>query len=530
MAGKLVSPADGLGSSVAASGTPGGSSTEKVDPVLPARPNRRDAGWDIRYGPSNYLVLVGAQAASALLSFAAVWIATHYLGPSGYGGVVAILAASQLMMQLALNWTAVSLSRYGCEEFVETGLVARAFWSRLLILIVNLVIIGATFPLWGPLVSHWLHIPSQTQPLILVYLLAATCWLHVQQTLQAAKMQRSQGLLLAVERGVVLLLFVALALTGRATLVSLLLAYTCGSAGACLIGLWRLRSLIYPVGSLNRSFLRRMLTFSLPLIPYSLIGYFSTNYLDAWFIVRYLSIAELGVYSVAYQLIGMSMQLPLLAGSLLMSLFITLQVGGRDDRVDRFMREVLPLLTLLWSMCCALVAEIGGYLLPLIFGPKFLATADLLWPLMAASALACPVLIGYGPLANTIGATYVAAAGAGVAACVNVILNILLIPRFGLSGCAWATTGAYGTSMVVIALLMHRRAPLNRTWILQATLPALLAASYKAWRADGLGAMVVALLTTASLTFLYRRSLSAALVTLKNQRQLRNSAETAAVS
>jgi O-antigen/teichoic acid export membrane protein len=530
VAGKLVSPADELGSSVIASDTYGASSTKKVDPVLPTRPNRRDSGWDIRYGPSNYLVLVGAQAASALLSFAAVWIATRYLGPSGYGSVVAILAASQLMMQLALNWTAVSLSRYGCEEFVETGLVARAFWSRLLILIVNLVIVVATFPLWGPLVSDWLHIPSQAQPLILVYLLAASCWLHVQQTLQAAKLQRSQGVLLAVERGIVLLLLVALALIERATLVSLVLAYICGSAGACLIGLWRLRSLIYPVVSLNRLFLKRMLTFSLPLIPSSLIGYFSTNYLDAWFIVRYLSLAELGVYSVAYQLIGMSMQLPLLAGSLLMPLFITLQVGGRDDRVDRFMREVLPLLTLLWSMCCALVAVIGSYILPGFFGPQFLATADLLWPLMAASALACPVLIGYGPLASTIGATYVAAAGAGVAACVNVILNILLIPRFGLSGCAWATAGAYGTSMVAIALLMHRRAPLNRTWILQATLPALFGAGYKAWHGGNLGALAVAFLTTALLTLLHRRSIAAGFVTLHNQQRLRSSARTVVVS
>ena len=71
--------------------------------------HRRDATWDLTQGPKNYISLVGAQVASALLSFAAVWLATRLLGSSGYGGVVAIVAASQAIGQLAVNWTAVSL-------------------------------------------------------------------------------------------------------------------------------------------------------------------------------------------------------------------------------------------------------------------------------------------------------------------------------------------------------------------------------------------------------------------------------------
>src|SRR5437870_13070630 len=82
---------------------------------------RRDATWDLAQGPKNYVSLVSAQIASALLSFAAVALATRYLGSSGYGGVVAIIAASQAIGQLGVNWTAVSLSIYGVEEVVDTG-------------------------------------------------------------------------------------------------------------------------------------------------------------------------------------------------------------------------------------------------------------------------------------------------------------------------------------------------------------------------------------------------------------------------
>ena len=133
-----------------------------------------------------------------------------------------------------------------------------------------------------------------------------------------------------------------------------------------------------------------MLKFSLPILPASLIGYMSTNYLDAFFITHYLSRAHLGVYAVVYLISGTTMQFPLLVGSVLIPLFITLQVDGTDDRAKRFMLNGLPLLTLLWGVACSFIAAIGSYIFPQIFGPQFREIGNLLWPLMAAAALAGP--------------------------------------------------------------------------------------------------------------------------------------------
>ena len=51
----------------------------------------------------------------------------------------------------------------------------------------------------------------------------------------------------------------------------------------------------FPVLGIDRALLKRMLTFSLPVLPASLVGYMSSNYLDAFFITHYLSRADLGV-------------------------------------------------------------------------------------------------------------------------------------------------------------------------------------------------------------------------------------------
>jgi O-antigen/teichoic acid export membrane protein len=476
--------------------------------------NRQDAGWDLLQAPKNYLALLSAQLTGSLLSFASVWLVTRYLGAGGYGGVVALIAAAQIVMLLAVNWTSIAVARHGVEEFVQTGRIAATFWARLAILIPNVLLVIATIPLWLPRLSDLLHLPSNAVWLVLCLFLINAGWIHVQQALQGAKLLRLQGWLLTLERVLIFVAICALALRGGLSVWSMGWVYVLGPLGASLAGLFRLRKLIWPTGRLDLLLLKRMLRFSLPIIPTAFIGYLSTNYLDALFISHFLSHVELGVYAVAYQVAGLSQQIPLLAGSLLMPLFVTLQVGKREDRMVRFIRGVLPLLTLLWTIACALVAAVGWYLLPFLFGAKFQQTGALLWPLMAAGALAGPVLMGYAPVTTSTSNTHVPMLGVTLASFANVILDFLLIPRFGLLGCAWATTAAYGINLVIVFFFIHWRIVPSRTWTLQATLPVVLGALYASLFQENLGAVGLALLASALIAMAHRKSIATAVTTL----------------
>src|SRR6266850_1486442 len=478
--------------------------------------HRRDATWDLAQGPKNYVSLVSAQVLSALLSFAAVWLATRLLGSTGYGRVVAIIAASQAIGQLAVNWTSVSLSRYGVEEFVETGRIAKAFWTRFWIFLPNVLLVVATSPFWLPYLSSLLKLPSQAYVFVLSHFLAYSLWVHVQQGLQGAKLIRMQGALLSFERLLVFLVILACAVSGRVSFLTVALAYIVAPLGACAIGLWHLRKLVFPVAGVDTTLLPRMLKFSLPVLPTSLVGYMSTNYLDAFFITHYLSAAALGVYAIAYQISGIALQLPLLVGTVLMPLFITLQVDGQVERSGRFMRDVLPLLTLMWGLACAFVAVTGSYAFPLIFGPQFVGLELLLWPLMAAAALVGPLWMGYAPFSNSRSVTYIGMLGAVAAALVNLLLNYWLIPMFGLVGCAWATTAAYGVNMAVVVLLIHWRFDDAQTWTMQAVMPIVLGAVIASVYANSLKALAVTVLLSGGLVLLHRKSVTVGFRILKN--------------
>lgn len=467
---------------------------------------RRSATWDVSAGPRNYVTLLMTQAASSLSALITIWLLTRLLGAGGYGQITAIVAAAVLISTAALSWSAMSLARIGCEEFVTTGRIVETFWTRTLILLVNWGLVLLTAPLWLRPVADWLHLTGEGQILLFVYLGAVSWWAHIQHALQGVKLQRLLGRLMAVERLLILAGAVLLVL-GGGTARTVIAIYAAGAMVAAAFGIWRLRHLIgHPVKP-NAQLLRRLLIFSLPLIPQSLVSYFSTNYLDAWFILRFLSAADLGVYSIAYQLAGTAMQLPVLVSSLLLPMFTTLEMQRGEEQLNSYLRQFLPVLTLGWALVGTLITGLAVVLLPMLFGAQFTASAQLMWPLMAASVIAGPMSMGYGPLLNAKSATKAIAAGALAGAGVNVLLNLALIPRWGLLGCAWATVGAYLVNLLVGAYLLWRLSGLSGGWTLEAVLPPICGAAFAGVTGNNWAAFLLTLAVILCLGLIHRATL-----------------------
>jgi O-antigen/teichoic acid export membrane protein len=269
---------------------------------------------------------------------------------------------------------------------------------------------------------------------------------------------------------------------------------------------------------LDLSIIKKLLRFSIPLIPYSLIGYFSTNYLDAIFISQYLTKADLGIYSVAYQMSGILMQFPLLAGSLLLPLFVTLQTGGDGGRVKSYMQEIVPLLTLVGGtvgICAALAMK---FFIPLVFGEQAGGSVIIFWILISSAVLAIPILIGFAPFTNAVLATYIASIAAPAAAVVNLFANYLLIPVYGLKGCAWATVLAYGASLAVFLAFGRFRFSLRQKWIIPAVAPVLTGSAYASLTGDLYTAFILAFAAAFVIVLIWHKAVIAGFHTLKNYR------------
>jgi O-antigen/teichoic acid export membrane protein len=310
----------------------------------------------------------------------------------------------------------------------------------------------------------------------------------------------------------------SLILAGRLDPLAAIAAYITAPAVMTVAGLIAIRRLFSWRLGLKADAVKRMLSFSLPLIPYSLIGYFSTNYLDAIFISQYLSRSDLGVYSVAYQMNGILMQFPLLAGSLLLPLFVTLRTGGNTERVNVYMESVLPLLTLIGAfggICAALAMK---FFIPLAFGQQADQAVIVFWILISSAVFAIPTIIGFAPYTNAVSATYIASITAVVAAAVNLAANYFLIPGYGLKGCAWATVLAYGASVLVVVAIGRFRFSIGHKWTIPAFIPALTASVYASATGDLITAFVIALAAAFVIVLIWRKDVMNGVRILKDYR------------
>jgi O-antigen/teichoic acid export membrane protein len=430
---------------------------------------RQSASWDLKNAFGNYATLVVSQIAVAFFSFASVTLCTRTLGAEGYGGIVAVIAASSVA-QIFVNWTCVGLARFGVEEFVDSGKISKSFWARTIIFLPNTLIFLAFSLLWFPLLANWLKLPNEAFWLVVLHFVVSAVWLHVQHAFQGAKLPKLQGSFLAIERVLIFGILVILILTNNLTWLSAVWAYIFPPALMTIIGLWQIRNLVSWKFELDAKTLKKMFKFSVPLIPFTVIGYLSTNYLDAIFISQYLNKTELGIYFVAYQINGILMQFPILAGSLLMPLFVTVLSKNQDSFFKKYLADVLPLLTLIWSLACVLVAILGSFFLPFVFGKEVSNAKEILWILVISSSLNAPLFFGYSPFSNAVSATYIGTALAIASALTNFTANLILIPRFGLVGCAWATVLSSLVSLVVVIVILRLKFSLKIGWIFQSTL------------------------------------------------------------
>ena|GEM_PF-1956505 len=477
---------------------------------------RQSSDWDVKNAPKNYISLVFSQGGSVIFAFASVFLLTRVLGSDGYGSVVAIIAASQVA-QVLVNWTSFSLVRFGVDEFVETQKIARTFWVRFAILAVNMVLAILLAKIWYPSYATWLNFLPSTYWLVFAHFGAMAFWIHIQLSLQGAKMAKVQGFLLMIERIVILCLLLVSYGLHKLYPMTAIICYVAASSSMTLVGLYMLRSYIWTKFTVDFAFFKKIIVYSLPLLPFTLVGYFSSGSIDTVFISIFLSIPDLGVYSVAAQMNGILMQLPTLANSLLIPLFITLEKENRSSKIKRYFSDVLPTMTLFWSVLCSIAAFVGFYTLQPIFGDEFSQAIVPFCVLVAAAAVSFPVLVGYSALSHAVSDTYVAMFAAIFSALANIFLNFLLIPRYGMLGCAWSTVIAYSVSVVCFGALLRRSGKINLSWIAQSLLPAIGGAVIFTLTGEAYWSLLMCVAIAAIVAYIHHDSLTVAVQFLKNQ-------------
>lgn len=184
--------------------------------------------------------------------------------------------------------------------------------------------------------------------------------------------------------------------------------------------------------------------------------------IDTFLVNAYAGPAAVGVYSIAVAVGELLLMLPAAAG---VALFPHLTAQPDDDQV-RLAARVARLSVLLSAAAAAVIAAAGYPLIWLLYGGRYLAAfVALLW--LLPGLVAMTTVYAYANLYSGRGRPMVNAALFGLGTAVNVALNLLLIPRYGIDGAAAASSLSYLliAAGFVLAVRREARVPLRSLWL-----------------------------------------------------------------
>ncbi len=392
------------------------------------------------------LVLAGAVVAQTAEYLYRIAMARG-LGVEAFGTFTQARSVYLILVTLAPLGLGAGVKRFvaALRESGQEREARRAITDGLRVVAVSAVLLAALLALFAGPLAHALRNPALEAPLrALALALPAAVGLEVVTRLgEAVRSFRPTVVARQILDPALRMLLAIVLLAAGASLAIVL-----GSAGvAAAIALAvathlvrrldRLRSLPHEP---TRSQLPALLQFSLPAAAGGVLFDLAER-IDVLMIGLYREEADVGIYSAASSVARCL--LVLYASTLPVAATLAAEHAGRDDReaLSRLQRT-----TARWMLLFAGPFAAGFLLYPaeaiaIVFGREFVDAAASLRILVPAAMI--PILLGpTGLLLDALGKTSWTLSNVIARTLVNVGLNALLIPRFGIEGAAWGTLGA----------------------------------------------------------------------------------------
>jgi O-antigen/teichoic acid export membrane protein len=199
---------------------------------------------------------------------------------------------------------------------------------------------------------------------------------------------------------------------------------------------------------------RSLIVFGAPLVIWE-ISSFVLHFSDRYFLRASASLADVGVYSLAYKfamLVAMFVSGPF--GNIWFPKAFELERIGHAS-ASKALWDIARMYNLVLVSVAVAIALVARDTIRLVTGPEFHAASDSV-PLLALGM----VFFGYRPLAQY-GALVrersdLVAKASAVAAVAVLLLNAFLIPRWGVNGAAAATATAFAVEFFVMRRLSER--------------------------------------------------------------------------
>jgi len=208
--------------------------------------------------------------------------------------------------------------------------------------------------------------------------------------------------------------------------------------------------------------LKDYLVYGIPLI---FVGIFEIliQVSDRFFIGYYLGASAVGIYSAAYSIATTPAIIATIVMYILYPTIYSLYESNDLEKLKVFLHLSWKYLLLLLIPATFGLSVLASSLLALLTTPEFIQEGMYIIPVVSLTNILLAIYGIYTGIMTLRKKSHMVLAAAGVSALINIILNILLIPKFGIISAAFTTVIAY-IVLVFICYQESRFIQFNMSW------------------------------------------------------------------
>lgn len=402
-----------------------------------------------------------ANVVQGLVGLLSIVVFTRLLSPQAYGAYALAFSVMTLAHTCVFTWLEAAMARFHARETVAGQLpdhFATLYRTTAALALITPLVCGAVL-LLSP-VSAPLKIAIGAGLLAIPFRSLAK--LAQERRRAAGEVRASATLDMAQTAGAFAIgaLLAWLGLGGAAPLIGFGVA-----AALCVAWVLPRELRLAPGGRFDPVRARAYAAYGGP-VSLSLILALALATADRFLIGGFLGEASVGVYHAGYSLSNRTLDVMFIwlgaAGG--PAAVAALERGG-PDALRTQARQQLSLMLLLCLPAAVGVALVARPLADVMIGEQLRDGAARVTPWIAASGLCAGLTTYYFHTAFTLSRrTSLLLAAMSIPAGANIVLNLVMIPRFGLQGAMWATTASYALGLMSSWAIGRRAMPLPIPW------------------------------------------------------------------
>ena len=377
-------------------------------------------------------------------------VVARHLGPAGRGAFVVATTAAALLVQFG------NLGLHASNTYVlgrDPARVGELLWNSLGVTLamsaVAAALLVAQRAVWPGLVPLDGDLPL----LVIGFVPFALALVFIQNLLLATGAVGSYNVTELLPRVVVLVLVCAAVLTTGLTAATAFAVSLAGTALAVAAGIVRLRGQWWPPKG-SFTLLRSAIPYSAKAYLAALASY-AVLRIDILVLGHFRGAAETGVYSVSVALADLLLTLPSVVGLLLFPRLS--RVASPRERFEIAARMLVATVVAMAALSVA-TAVVARPVIEVLYGRAFVDAARPTVMLLPGVVALSAAMITNNYLAS-VGMPLVTVIAPAVALCVNVAVNIAVVPTRGASGAAAASSLAYAVLAALVILSVLRQRP-----------------------------------------------------------------------